>query len=155
TTLHSGGKFQKQNYIHSGGLHGVGSSVVNALSEELVATVRKEGGEWRQSYARGKPTSKLKKGRDVRGSGTTIMFRPHPASFGEKTRFDAALIRERLEGKSYLHRGMIVVFRDETQSPTAVSEFKHEGGIQEYLTTIVGERQKPTIPPQVAAFFVE
>src|SRR5882672_4069726 len=75
-TLHAGGKFEQGNYIHSGGLHGVGSSVVNALSEEMIATVRRDGGEWRQSFSRGKPTSKLKKVRDVRGSGTSILFRP-------------------------------------------------------------------------------
>src|SRR5687768_10867342 len=61
TTLHSGGKFEKESYMHSGGLHGVGSSVVNALSSELTAVVRRDGAEWRQSFAQGKPTSKLKR----------------------------------------------------------------------------------------------
>src|SRR5689334_23794928 len=68
TTLHAGGKFSSSQYQFSGGLHGVGSSVVNALSEEMVATVRRDGGEWRQTYKRGKPTSKLTKVGAARGS---------------------------------------------------------------------------------------
>src|SRR3954468_20401846 len=73
-TLHAGGKFEEGNYIHSGGLHGVGSSVVNALSEELVATVKREGQEHEQTFSRGTPTSKLKVGKKIRGTGTTIYF---------------------------------------------------------------------------------
>src|SRR6476661_5450099 len=76
TTLHAGGKFSSAQYQFSGGLHGVGSSVVNALSEELVATVRRDGAEWEQRYERGKAVSKLRKVGSARGSGTTIMFRP-------------------------------------------------------------------------------
>src|SRR5262249_53146277 len=129
TTLHSGGKFGGDNYLHSGGLHGVGSSVVNALSEELVATGRRDGGDGRQTFSRGKATSRLKKVRDVRGQGTTITFQPDPEVFGERTKFDAELIRERLEGKSYLHRGMKVAFVDETQRPAQTHEYQHAGGI--------------------------
>jgi DNA gyrase subunit B/topoisomerase-4 subunit B len=147
TTLHSGGKFSGDNYLHSGGLHGVGSSVVNALSEELVATVRRDGGEWRQAFSRGKPTSKLKKVRDVRGSGTSILFRPDTEIFGERAKFDVELVRERLQGKSYLHRGMKVVFTDETMRPSQSFEFQHEGGIAEFLAKMVAERGKPTVPP--------
>ena len=72
TTLHAGGKFSSSQYKFSGGLHGVGSSVVNALSEELVATVKRDGAEWQQSYERGKPDRKIKKVGAARGSGTTI-----------------------------------------------------------------------------------
>src|SRR5215469_10408373 len=73
TTLHSGAKFgEGDNYIHSGGLHGVGSSVVNALSRKLVATIRRDGFEWQQAFARGKPTTALEKLRPFRGHGTTI-----------------------------------------------------------------------------------
>ena len=84
TTLHAGGKFSSGQYQFSGGLHGVGSSVVNALSEELVATVKRDGAEWKQSYTRGKPTSKLTKGAPARGTGTTIFFRPDPEIFGKQ-----------------------------------------------------------------------
>jgi len=117
TTLHSGGKFEQGNYLHSGGLHGVGSSVVNALSSKLLVEVRRDGKRHQQTYVRGKPTSALKLVGPVRGSGTTITFTPDADIFGEKLRFRPELIRERLETKSYLHRGMVVRFRDETVSP--------------------------------------
>ncbi len=154
TTLHSGGKFEKESYIHSGGLHGVGSSVVNALSSELVAVVRRDGAEWRQSFERGKPTSKMKRLRDFRGTGTSIMFRPDTEIFGEKTRFDVEMIRSRLEGKSYLHSGMKVILTDETQRPAVTVEYQHAGGIAEFLTRIVAERGKPAIPAGATGFFL-
>ena len=74
TTLHSGGKFGQDNYKVSGGLHGVGMAVVCALSESLVATSRRDGFEWTQSYAKGKPLAKLKKGKATRSYGTTVVF---------------------------------------------------------------------------------
>jgi len=147
TTLHAGGKFEPGNYVHSGGLHGVGASVVCALSSEMIATVRRDGAEWEQSYSKGKPVSKLKKlsgGEKVRGSGTTIRFRPDPEIFG-KLAFDPAEIRERLEAKTYLHRGLRVVFTDETQKPPLREELQHEGGLQDFLVKLVAERgKKPT-----------
>ncbi|MEO2044305.1 MAG: ATP-binding protein, partial [Nitrospinaceae bacterium] len=76
TTLHSGGKFGQGSYKVSGGLHGVGMAVVCALSEILVATSRRDGFEWSQAYSRGKPTSKLKKGKPARNYGTTVYFKP-------------------------------------------------------------------------------
>ena len=146
TTLHSGGKFEQGNYIHSGGLHGVGSSVVNALSESLIARVKRDGKHYVQTYARGLATSKLKAEGNARGTGTSMTFTPDAEIFGAKARFDAKLIRERLEAKSYLHRGMIVAWRDETQSPAAEETFHHEGGIAEYLAKVVAERGKNTVP---------
>ncbi len=147
TTLHAGGKFEQGNYVHSGGLHGVGSSVVCALSSEMTATVRRDGAEWEQAYSRGKATSKLKRvssGEKVRGSGTTIRFRPDPEIFG-KLSFDAAEIRDLLEAKTYLHRGLRVVFVDETAKPVTREEFQHEGGLQDFLLKLVAERgKKPT-----------
>ncbi len=146
TTLHSGGKFEQGNYIHSGGLHGVGSSVVNALSEVLIARVKRDGKHYMQTYARGLATSKLKAEGNARGTGTSMTFTPDAEIFGVKARFDPRLIRERLEAKSYLHRGMIVVWRDETQSPAVEETFQHEGGIAEYLAKVVAERGKNTVP---------
>src|ERR1700745_763834 len=102
TTLHAGGKFEAKNYYHSGGLHGVGASVVTALSETLVARVRRDGGEWEQRFARGKAVSPLKKLGPARGSGTTISFRPDPKIFPE-VQFDPKRIGELLEAKAYLH----------------------------------------------------
>jgi DNA topoisomerase IV B subunit len=148
TTLHSGGKFEKGNYIHSGGLHGVGSSVVNALSTEMRVEVRRDGKRHEQVFAQGKASSKLKVLGSVKGHGTTVTFQPDPEIFGEKLKFDAKEIHERLEAKSYLHKGMTVVFRDETASPATEQTFHHEGGIEEYLTKVVTERGKALIPPQ-------
>ncbi len=147
TTLHSGGKFDQGNYLHSGGLHGVGSSVVCALSSAMTATVRRDGAEWTQGYSRGKPTTKLRKvsgGDKVRGSGTTIRFRPDPEVFGTLA-FDAAEIRDLLEAKTYLHRGLRIVFVDETQKPPVREELQHDGGLQDFLVKLVAEgAKKPT-----------
>src|SRR5215510_639199 len=81
TTLHAGGKFEAKSYYHSGGLHGVGASVVTALSEELVARVKRDGAEWEQRFARGQAVGALKKVGAARGSGTTIFFRPDDEIF--------------------------------------------------------------------------
>jgi DNA topoisomerase IV B subunit len=144
TTLHAGGKFEHGNYLHSGGLHGVGSSVVCALSSEMTVTVKRDGHTWQQTYAKGKATSKVAKisgGEKVRGSGTTVRFRPDAEIFG-KLAFDAAEIRERLEAKTYLHRGLRVVFTDETQKPATREELAHEGGLADWLTHVVAQRGK-------------
>ncbi len=143
TTLHAGGKFEQGNYVHSGGLHGVGSSVVCGLSSEMTVHVRRDGNEWRQTYGQGKATSKLTKvsTEKVRGSGTTVRFRPDPEIFG-KLSFDAEEIRDRLEAKTYLHRGLRVVFVDETQKPAVREEFAHDGGLADYLLKVVAERAK-------------
>ena len=146
TTLHSGGKFEQGNYIHSGGLHGVGSSVVNALSSSLTIKIKRDAKWHVQSYARGLPTTKLKQEGNARGTGTTVTFTPDSEIFGERLKFDAPTIRERLEAKSYLHRGMEVAWRDETQSPAQEHTFKHDGGIEEYLGKLVAERGKHTVP---------
>jgi DNA gyrase subunit B/topoisomerase-4 subunit B len=153
TTLHAGGKFEQGNYIHSGGLHGVGSSVVNALARKLVVEIKRDGKRHVQTYSKGKPTSTLKVEGPARGTGTSMTFEPDPEIFGEKLRFDAKLIRERLEAKSYLHKGMTVVWKDETASPTVKEEFKHDGGIAEYLNKVVGERGKPVVPSGSTAIF--
>jgi len=137
TTLHSGGKFEQGNYIHSGGLHGVGSSVVNALSVELIARVRRDGFEHEQKYRRGKPTTPLKKVGPARGSGTTIWFKADPEIFA-KTKFDVDRLREVLESKAYLHKGLRIVFRELATGET--STYKYEEGIREYLKKVVTER---------------
>src|SRR5262245_49104260 len=114
TTLHSGAKFDRgKSYAGSGGLHGVGAAVVNALSSELVVTVKRDGERFEITFQRGEPASKLKKLGNARGTGTTIRFRPDDEVFGNKLQFDPALIAERLEAKSYLHGGLEIVFTDE------------------------------------------
>ena len=144
TTLHAGGKFSSGQYQFSGGLHGVGSSVVNALSEQLVATIKRDGAEWKQTYERGKPTSKVTKGAPARGTGTGIFFRPDPEIFGKQS-FDPAIVRSRLDTKAYLHKGLKITFRDESSGTTEV--FEHAGGIADFLTKVVADRGKaPTVP---------
>ena len=100
TTLHSGGKFQQGSYTHSGGLHGVGASVVNALSAELWVRIRREGKEVEQGYQRGVAVTPLRSVGSARGSGSKVFFRPDPEIFGEKAAFVLGLVRERLEAKS-------------------------------------------------------
>jgi DNA gyrase subunit B/topoisomerase-4 subunit B len=143
-TLHAGGKFEQGNYIHSGGLHGVGSSVVNALSDRLVATVRRDGKEWEQEFSRGKPTSKLRiTNPKARGTGTKTYFRPDAEIFGTKILFDTQEVRSRLEAKTYLHRGLHILFEDQASGEKI--DFAHDGGIRDYLLKIVAERGKPAI----------
>ena len=136
TTLHAGGKFEAKNYYHSGGLHGVGASVVTALSEKLTARVKRDGFEWEQTFSRGKAAGPLKKLGAARGSGTTISFRPDPKIFPE-VRFDAKVVAERLEAKAYLHGGLTLVFRDEGAGAEAV--YHYEDGLKAFLARIVGD----------------
>src|SRR4029450_340993 len=110
--LPAGGKFEKGSYKTAGGLHGVGASVVNALSTDLVATVKRDGALWEMSFKRGKPTGPLKKVGPARGTGTTVYFHPDSTIF-PKVEFDAATIRERLEIISYIHKGVKVSFENE------------------------------------------
>ncbi len=153
STLHSGGKFEGDNYLHSGGLHGVGSSVVNALSSSLVVQVKRDQKRYEQHFSRGQTKSKLKVLGPARGTGTLITFEPDQQIFGPKQRFDAELIRERLEAKSYLHKGMVVVFTDETQSPPKEETFKHDGGIAEYIQRVIIDRAKALIPAGSTPFY--
>ena len=142
TRLHAGGKFDGQNYKTAGGLHGVGASVVNALSRELVATIRRDGATWEQKYKQGTPAGGVKKLGPARGTGTTVFFRPDPTIF-PKTTFDAGIIRERLEVASYLHKGIKVVFENEAAEAGQPKRevFQHEEGIGDYLRKILEERK--------------
>ncbi len=156
TTLHSGGKFERgKSYAVSGGLHGVGAAVVNALSTELVATVKRDGERFEMTFARGHAKGKLKKLGPARGTGTTITFHPDDEVFGGKLSFDADLIAERLEAKSYLHGGLEIVFHDETASPVATHKFLHPQGIAEYLPKLVADRNKTPVPANGAVFYME
>lgn len=142
-TLHAGGKFEGKNYQVAGGLHGVGSSVVNALSSEMHVTVKREGHVYEQSYARGVPTTKLKKAGKTRQHGTTIHFRPDAKIFGAKASFDVERVRDRLESKAYLHKGLRLIFKDRATNKS--EEFLHPGGIVDYLAKIVTEKGKRTV----------
>jgi len=137
TTLHAGGKFNAGNYKTAGGLHGVGASVVNALSKELVATVKRDGATWEQRFKQGVPVGVVRKLGPARGTGTTVFFRPDATIF-PKVEFDPDIIKERLEVASYLHKGVRIAFEDEGKGEKAV--FQHSEGITDYLKKIVGER---------------
>jgi DNA gyrase/topoisomerase IV subunit B len=139
TTLHSGGKFSNKVYARSGGLHGVGSSVVNALSMEMEATIHRDGYEWSQRYKRGKPTTDVKKVKPFRGHGTAIFFRPDEQIFS-KTNFYPDTIRQHLEDISYVHGGLKIVLHDEVKKENV--EFHHPEGIAAYLDKLIGESQK-------------
>jgi DNA gyrase/topoisomerase IV subunit B len=132
TTLHSGGKFDQTNYVTSGGLHGVGSSVVNALSERLTATVRRDGKEFQMEFRRGKTSKAGLKvvGKATRGTGTTIEFTPDHEIFGD-FQFDANLIKERLDVNAYLNAGLRISFTNEQSGETV--ELVHEGGVDDFL----------------------
>jgi DNA gyrase subunit B/topoisomerase-4 subunit B len=149
TTLHAGGKFEGQNYKTAGGLHGVGASVVNALSRELVATVRRDGATWEQKFKVGTPQGPVKKIGPARGTGTTVFFRPDPTIF-PKTHFDASIIRERLEIASYLHKGLKIVFENEAAEGDQPEReiFQHEEGIGDYLKKILAERHANPVHDQ-------
>ncbi|MSR57177.1 MAG: type IIA DNA topoisomerase subunit B [Planctomycetaceae bacterium] len=146
TTLHSGGKFSNKNYSRSGGLHGVGASVVNALSIELLATVHRDGYEWTQKFKAGKATGPLKKVRPFRGHGTTIYFRPDDSIF-RRTNFDTTVIREHLEDISYVHGGLSIAFHDEVKTETL--EYSHPDGIAGYLARLTADGSKKPITDQI------
>lgn len=151
TTLHSGAKFgEGGNYIHSGGLHGVGSSVVNGLSKKLTATIRRDGHEWQQVYKRGVPTGPVKKLGAFRGHGTIICFEPDDGIF-KTTQFDAEQIKSHLEDMAYIHSGLKITFKNEATGETA--ELSHPGGIPEFLQKLVKTANKPTVSE--TAFYVK
>jgi DNA gyrase subunit B/topoisomerase-4 subunit B len=148
TTLHAGGKFdngQAGNYKTSGGLHGVGASVVNALSKRLVATIKRDGSEWEMEFRQGKVTGKLKKLGPARGTGTTIQFEPDPQIF-PRTEFNPDTIRERLETASYIHKGLKVIWNDGVNGRKEI--FRHDDGIQAYLKKLLEEKGAKSVHEQ-------
>jgi DNA gyrase subunit B/topoisomerase-4 subunit B len=142
TVLHAGGKFEQGNYKTAGGLHGVGASVVNALSRELVATVRRDGAQFEMRFKGGKPEGPLKKMGAARGTGTTVFFRPDPTIF-PKVEFDPQVIAERLEVASFLHKGIKVTFDDQTTNTKHT--FHHEDGLGDFLKKILAERSSKPV----------
>ena len=134
TKLHAGGKFGGEGYKVSGGLHGVGVSVVNALSEWLVAEVRRDGKLYRQEFERGNPTSGVTVVGDADDTGTTISFLPDAEVF-EETEFTATTIAQRLRETAFLTRGLRIVFRDE-RAGGQKQEFHYEGGIRDFVAHV-------------------
>jgi topoisomerase-4 subunit B len=147
TTLHSGGKFSGKAYDTSGGLHGVGSSVVNALSEKLEVEVARDRTLFTQAYARGKPLTKLKNAGAIHNRrGTTIRFRPDPEIFG-KLEFQAARLHRLCRSKAYLYRGVEIrwscdpsLVKDEQTPASAVLHFP--GGLADFLASAIEGRSQ-------------
>src|SRR6201990_2406821 len=130
TVLHAGGKFDSETYKVSGGLHGVGVSVVNALADWLGLEILRDGGVWEQTYEKGKPTSKLKQTGKTRKTGTKVTFHPDPSIF-EKTTFSFDTLATRLREYAFLNKGLKITLTDERTDKT--SEFRFSGGISEFV----------------------
>src|SRR5450755_1442484 len=136
TTLHAGGKFDGKSYAVSGGLHGVGVSVVNALSARLDVEVRKDGYTWRQSYARGDKVTELSRGAPTSATGTTVTFWPDPEIF-ESTVWSFETLSRRLQEMAFLNRGLAIILTDERpdyiNGEPHVASYCYEGGIADFV----------------------
>ena len=131
TKLHAGGKFGGGGYKVSGGLHGVGISVVNALSEELLLEIKRDGHVWRQRYERGEPMTKLEKAEKTGETGTTITFLPDGGIF-EETDFAFETLSQRLREMAFLTKGLRIELIDERAGGER-ADFKYEGGIRDFI----------------------
>ncbi len=137
TTLHAGGKFDSSTYKVSGGLHGVGVSCVNALSEELVLEIWRDGSTWEQTYSKGEPTSKLRKTGANKNRGTKVHFLPDRSIF-TATEYNYDTLAQRLRELAFLNKGLVITLTDErtTDSKSGEpkhAEFKYNGGIAEFI----------------------
>ena len=163
TVLHAGGKFggEDSGYKVAGGLHGVGASVVNALSEWLVVRVRRDGAEYEQRFQRGKPDGDLKKIGPAASTGTTVTFKPDPEMFQETTRYRYDVLLKRLREEAFLNGGVRITLTDERpdadkpeddhrDGPGANSEtLCYEGGIRSFVSYLCQRRDLTPLTPQV------
>jgi DNA gyrase subunit B len=137
TKLHAGGKFDSSTYKVSGGLHGVGVSCVNALSEELTLEIKRDGFTWEQTYSKGDPTSKLKKMGPAKKTGTKVHFKPDTTIFSV-TEYNFDTLAQRLRELAFLNKGLLITLTDERTSDPKTgeakrAEFKYNGGIAEFI----------------------
>ena len=153
TTLHSGGKFNNNVYKTSGGLHGVGSSVVNALSSEMIVTISRDGYQWQQTFSRGKPTSAMTRGDATKNHGTKIRFTIDDEIFGANATFKPVKIYRMARAKSFLSRGVRVDWicnpelLTEDMNIPATTEFYYPNGVADFLDEKT--RDKPRILPKI------
>ena len=147
TVLHAGGKFDSSAYQFSGGLHGVGVSVVNALSEFLIADVKRDGHLYRMTFERGKATSKLQVLGETEETGTTISFKADPEIF-DTTVFDKKTLERRFREMAFLNSGVQIIFEDKRDNSTQI--FKYDGGLREFVTYL--NRNKDAIMTEVPHF---
>ncbi len=150
TTLHAGGKFDTKSYQVSGGLHGVGVSVVNALSERLDLEIKRGGGVYTQSYERGKPVTRLKQVGKTRNTGTKVTFKPDREVF-KSIEFNFETLSQRLRELSFLNKGLKITLTDERTDKT--NEFHYKGGIQEFVQYL--NQNKTTLSPRPFYFECE
>ena len=143
TILHAGGKFGGGGYKVSGGLHGVGASVVNALSEKCIVTIKREGSIWQQAYERGKVVSELKNIGSSDETGTTVYFKPDPEIFDE-TVYDFSVLSQRLRELAFLNKGIHITLIDKRDDNK--EEFHYEGGIKSFVSYL--NRNKETLHPE-------
>ncbi|MGH2693597.1 MAG: DNA topoisomerase (ATP-hydrolyzing) subunit B [Actinomycetota bacterium] len=141
TTLHAGGKFGGKSYQVSGGLHGVGVSVVNALSERLVVEVVRDGKLWQQEYKRGRPLAKLKAVKPAKRTGTTVTFWPDPKIFTEERDFRFDTLAQRLREMAFLTKGLEIRLIDERVEPAAQETFRYTGGIVDFVKHLNSARE--------------
>jgi DNA gyrase subunit B len=133
TTLHAGGKFGGKGYQVSGGLHGVGVSVVNALSERLEVEVARAGKLWSQTYERGSPKAKLKSVKAIKRTGTTVTFWPDPEIFTDEREFKFDTLAQRLREMAFLNRGLEIRLIDHRVEPQQREDFRYTGGIVDFV----------------------
>ena len=152
TILHAGGKFGGGAYAVSGGLHGVGISVVNALSRELDVEVRQQGYVWRVSFENGVPTAPLKKGEASDETGTTITFWPSAETF-ETVEFDYETLRARFQQMAFLNKGLRITVTDERDDDEEVSEsYLYERGLEDYVEYLNKAKKNELIHAEIIAF---
>src|SRR5881409_902750 len=140
TVLHAGGKFDKSSYKVSGGLHGVGVSVVNALSEKLEVWVDRDGKRHHMAFERGETTKKLEIIGKAKGTGTTVWFKPDTKIFTE-TRFDYATIATRLRELAFLNKALTITLKDERKGQQKEETFFYKGGLAEFVKHLLGNRK--------------
>jgi len=149
TVLHAGGKFDKNTYKVSGGLHGVGVSVVNALSERLQVTVDRDGQRHQMSFVRGKTTQKLTAVGKTRSTGTTVTFKPDPEIF-TVLEYHYTTLADRLRQLAFLNRGITISLTDERAEPARAEVFYAKGGLIEFVQWL--NRNKKALHPKPVAF---
>ena len=133
TTLHAGGKFESGAYTVSGGLHGVGISVVNALSTFVKVEVQRDENVWSQNFDFGKPASKIKRGKPSKKTGTKVNFLPDPKIFTETQTFEYNIVSERIRQTAFLNKGLKIVLKDNRVKPATKEEFLYKGGLTDFV----------------------
>jgi DNA gyrase subunit B len=167
TVLHAGGKFGGGGYAVSGGLHGVGVSVVNALSRRLAVEVRRQGRVWRQAYAMGVPEAPLAKGEETTETGTTVTFWPNAEIF-ETTEFDFETLRSRFQQMAFLNKGLEITLVDDRPGHAAEDDggtegearsrsvtFRYDDGLVDYVTHLNASKRTEKVHPDVISFETE